>query len=109
MTIDSSRQGKAAVVTVTGRIDPTTAPRFEQACRDSLAGVHYLVVDVSGLEYISSVGLRSFVLLAKSLQTAGGAVLLCGMKGLVKEVFDMTHLTSLFRTFDSVDAALASL
>jgi anti-anti-sigma factor len=110
MTIETSRHGKAALVTVSGRLDATTAAQFEQACRDSLTeGVTHLVVDLTDLEYTNSLGLRTFVALGKRLQGAGGALVLCGMKGLVKEVFDMTHLTPIFRTFDTADAALASL
>ncbi len=110
MTIETSRHGKAAVVTVAGRLDTTTAAQFEQACRDSVGeGVTCLVVDLTNLEYVNSLGLRTFVSLAKRLRASGGALVVCGMKGLVKEVFDMTHLTPLFPTFDTADAALTSL
>lgn len=83
---------------------------FEQACQDSLeGGRQQLLVDLAELQYVSSMGLRSFLRVAKAVQKKDGVLLLCGMKGLVKEVFDMTHITSLFRTFDSVSNALASL
>lgn len=86
------------------------ALQFEQACLSSLeAGSKHLIIDISEMQYISSLGLRSFVRVAKSRNTAEGVTLLCGMKGIVKEVFDMTHMGGLFRTFDNVDAALASL
>jgi anti-anti-sigma factor len=54
-------------------------------------------------------GLRSFLSFAKILQKSGGKMALCGMKGLVKEVFDLTHLTPLFPMFDSVEAAIESM
>ena len=57
-------------------------------------------------------GLRSFLIIAKKLQSGGGKMVLCGLNGMVKEVFDMTHLTPLFPVFpvfDSMAAAVASL
>lgn len=86
------------------------ALQMEQASQDVLdAGLDQLVLDIAELQYVSSLGLRSFVRVAKSFHATGKAALLCGMKGVVKEVFEMAHMSSLFKTFDSVDTALASL
>jgi anti-anti-sigma factor len=110
MTVESNTQGKATVLQVSGRMDAESASEFEEACVAGLTGgVKNLVVNVAELSYVSSMGLRAFLQGAKKAQGSGGAMLLCGMKGMVKEVFDMTHLTPLFPLFDSVDAALASL
>ena len=110
MTIESSNRGKAAVLKVSGRMDAESAPQFEQACRTSIRdGATRLVVDIAALEYVSSIGLRSFLMIAKTLQSSGGAMVLCGLRGLVKEVFDMTHLTPLFQLSDSVDTAVAGV
>ena len=99
-----------AVVTVSGRMDAESAPQFDQACQAAIdGGATHLVVDLADLQYVSSMGLRSFLSLAKTLQKAGGKLPLCGMKGLVKEVFDLTHLTPLFPMFDSTEAAIAGL
>jgi anti-anti-sigma factor len=110
MTVDCSRQGNVAVVTVTGRMDAESAPQFEKACEELLKdGVTHLAVGVAELHYVSSMGLRSFLVLAKQTKAKDGVVMLCGMKGFVKEVFDMTHVTQLFPLFDSTDAAVQSI
>jgi anti-anti-sigma factor len=110
MTVDCSRQGKIAVVTIAGRMDAESAAQFEAPCEELLKdGVTHFVVGMSELQYVSSMGLRSFLVLAKQTKGKGGSVLLCGMKGFVKEVFDMTHVTQLFPLFDSTDAALQSI
>lgn len=109
-TIESTIQGKAAVLLLSGRMDAESAPRFESACTQHLSGdITHIVVDMTGLQYVSSMGIRSFVLIGKEAKAKNVAVLLCGLKGFVKEVFDMTYVTSLFRLFDSTDAAIASL
>lgn len=110
MTIESTTERNARVVRISGRMNEEMALQFEHACRDSLeAGCKFLVVDIAELQYISSLGLRSFVRVAKEVRAADGVTLLCGMKGMVKEIFDMAHMGGVFQTFDSVDAALASL
>jgi anti-anti-sigma factor len=109
MKIETSRQGNIGIVTLSGRMDGESAPQFEKICEDFLKdGVTRLVVGLGDLQYVSSMGLRSFLILAKQTQSKGGSMALCGMKGFVKEVFDMTHVTQLFPLFDTVDAAIPS-
>ena len=110
MTVDGSRQGSVAVVTLAGRMDADSAPQFEEACEGYLKdGATHLVVGMSELQYVSSMGLRSFLVLARQAKAKGGSMMLCGMKGFVKEVFDMTHVTQLFPLFESTDAAVKSI
>jgi len=110
MTVDCSRQGKIAVVTLAGRMDAETAPQFETPCEELLKdGVQHLVVGIADLQYVSSMGLRSFLVLARQAKANGGGVLLCGMKGFVRQVFDMTNVTQLFPLFDSTEAAVESI
>ena len=89
-------------------MDAENAPLFEQKCRaciaEGLSG--RVVVDLGELTYVSSMGLRSFVSVAKMLQDKGGALRICRLRGLVKQVFEITRLLELFRVYESVDAAL---
>jgi anti-anti-sigma factor len=88
-------------------MDAETAPQFEQQCRASIAeGLTGLVVDLGELTYISSMGLRSFVSVGKTLRDKGGALRICRLNGLVKQVFEITGLLGSFPVYDSVDAAL---
>jgi len=88
-------------------MDAESAPQFEQHCRDCVAeGLTGLVVDLGELTYVSSMGLRSFVSVAKTLQDKGGALRLCRLNGLVKQVFEITGLLRIFPVYESVEAAL---
>ena len=51
-------------------------------------------------------GLRSFICVTKMLQDKGGALRICRLKGLVKQVFEITGLLGMFRVYESVEAAL---
>ena len=93
-----------------GRLDAESTRKFDAACdRWVQGGAIHLVLDLAELQYISSAGLGSILRVTQKLQGAGGAVLLCGVKGLVREVFEVTHLLSLFKVFDSVEAACQSI
>ncbi len=92
---------------VSGRMDAENAPQFEQQCRACIAeGLTGLVVDLGELTYVSSMGLRSFVSVAKTLQDKGGALRICRLRGLVKQVFEITGLLESFPVYESVEAAL---
>jgi anti-anti-sigma factor len=58
------------------------------------------------LTYVSSMGLRSFISVAKTLQDKGGALRICRLSGLVKQVFEITGLLRSFQVYESVEAAL---
>ncbi|HEV2349979.1 MAG TPA: STAS domain-containing protein [Terriglobia bacterium] len=110
MTIESTKTGKVVVVKLIGRMDADTNKEFEAAVQQLVQeGSIYLVVDVNELLYINSAGLGSFLRNAKRAQEKGGALLLCNLKGLVKEVFEMTRLISVFPVFESADAACQSI
>lgn len=110
MTIESINLDKAVVLKVAGRIDAQTTEQFESACQRLIQdGVTRVVVDLAELQYISSAGLGSILRFAKTLQGKGGVVLLCGLKGLVKQVFELTNLISVFRVYETVEAACRSI
>ena len=107
MTIEQKQLAGQVVFLVSGRMDAENAPQFEEECRACIAeGLTGLVVDLGELTYVSSMGLRSFISVAKTLQEKGGALRICRLSGLVKQVFEITGLLALFPVYESVEAAL---
>lgn len=108
MEILSRKEGRATVVTVTGKMDAVTAPDYEKGLNELIAaGETCFIVDFEGLSYISSAGLRGILTTAKTLKNKGGQVLFSNVKGTVKEVFDMSGFGSIFRMHATTEAALA--
>jgi anti-anti-sigma factor len=106
MTIETTSKGKAIVIKLGGRLDAESTPQFNAACESLIrSGALHMVLDLAALDYISSAGLGSILRLAKKLEELGGAALLCGLRGLVREVFEVTNLLSLFKVFDSPEDA----
>lgn len=95
-----------AVVAVGGRLDALTAPEFEtRGVEWLLAGHIRLVMDFSSLEYVSSAGLRSVLVVLKKAKSVGGSVVLFGLSGVVKEVFAISGFDSLLPVAENEAAA----
>lgn len=110
MEFNQTQHDNALVVAITGRLDAVTAPELDVQCAQWLkADQTKVVVDLSGLEYISSAGLRSILSAAKQLKTAGGGIAFCGLSGMVLEVFSVSGFTGLFPVHGSMDEALAAV
>jgi anti-anti-sigma factor len=106
--IESRQVGDRVVVQVAGRLDAENAATFESHCDSWISkGINNLIIDSGDLAYVSSMGLRSFIAIAKRLQDKGGKLRVCGRTGLVKQVFEITQLDSIFPPLESVEAALA--
>ena len=110
MEMQSSKEINATVVSVKGRMDAITAPQFEKALNGLIdAGETRFVVELAGLDYISSAGLRGILAIAKLLKGKGGLICFAKVEGTVKEVFDISGFGSIFRMHDSVAGALSAL
>lgn len=110
MNIESTKLDKAVLLKVDGRMDAENAGKFQRSCEEWIAnGTRHIVVELSELRYVSSMGLGCFLAVLKALQDKGGSMILCRLGGLPKQVFELTRLLGLFPVYDSIDAALASL
>lgn len=89
MTIEKNVQNEKAMLSVSGRLDTTTAPELEAAVDEVLDGTKELVFDFKGLEYISSAGLR-VILKAQKAMNAKGSMKLTNVNDSIMEVFDIT-------------------
>lgn len=89
MTIEKKMENGNVTLTVSGRLDTTTAPELEKTVDGVLDGTKELVFDMTGLEYISSAGLR-VILKAQKAMNAQGSMKLTGVNDSIMEVFDIT-------------------
>lgn len=89
MTIDIKRSGSAATLAVSGRLDTTTAPALNKAIQEDLGNIRELILDLGGLDYISSAGLRVLLTAQKKMQ-AQGSMYLTRVCESVMEVLEMT-------------------
>ena len=109
MKVVSYQEKGFAVIKVDGRLDIATAPQFEQDCKQVIeAGQHNVILDFSGLEYISSAGLRGILTTARKIKLAGGSFAVTGLTGVVKEVFDLSGFDTFVTIYGSLEEALGA-
>ena len=109
MECTSHKENNTVVLKASGRLDAVTAPEFDKSYGTWISqGETRMVIDLSGLEYISSAGLRCFLVLGKRLKAGGGLLTLTGLSGVVREVFDISGFSNLFPVFPSLEKALES-
>ena len=89
MIIHKTQTGTELTVTLSGRLDTTTAPQLEAELKSSLEGVTALTLDFKGLEYISSAGLR-VLLSAQKAMLRQGKMVVCNVNDTILEVFEVT-------------------
>jgi anti-anti-sigma factor len=105
--IKSGKENNALIVKISGRMDAVTAPEFEKALGAWIdESEKHFVVDLSSLEYISSAGLRSILIIAKKLKALNGKILLAAMEESVNEVFEISGFNSIIPIHDTVQAAI---
>lgn len=110
MEVNVREESGCSVAAVKDRLDTMTVWDFEQKMAGLVeGGVKKLVLDLSGLEYISSAGLRSLLALSKKVKAAGGGMALCGLTGLPKEIFTVSGFDTVFPLHASVEEAAKSL
>lgn len=110
MEITERRTADVVTLSLSGKLDTTTAKTFEAKILALIeSGERRFVVDLAQLEYVSSAGLRVFILAAKRLNSANGKIVLCALKDPVKEVFDIAGFLSVFSIYGSHDEALKNL
>jgi len=97
MEVKITNESGKMLATVDGRIDTTTADKFQKEIAPLMQGDNPdIEMDCSGLEYTSSQGLRLFLILQKSVMARHGKLVLKGMQPMVKEVFDITGFSNIF-------------
>jgi anti-anti-sigma factor len=110
MEISTRTRDGITVVALVGQLDSHSSPQAQQALDAVLAGSgNRLAVDFSSLDYISSAGLRVLLGVAKKLRASGGSLRTFGANNTVREVFDISGLSSILPVFAGEAEALEGM
>lgn len=108
LTIEEKREGHIIQVSLNGKLDLNTTDSFTT----KLAGLpknEIILLNASDLEYISSIGLRSLVLLKKECDMAEGDFVIAGAKGMVASVLTIAGLDKIISMYDTVPDAMQGI
>ena len=107
MEINHTNIDKVPIVSVSGRIDGATYKDLETILNELIdQNNSEIVLDLEGVVYISSVGLRVLLAAQKKVRPKNGAVKLVSLQPFVREVFEITGIIKLFSTYPNQREAL---
>jgi anti-anti-sigma factor len=110
MNCDETNLGDAVVIAVSGRIDLSNSDSFKDSLSDALSHAKAaVVVDMAKVDYISSAGLRSLMIVSKAGKTESKVLGIAGLQPLVLEIFTISRFNLVFPLFDTVHAAVEKL
>ena len=89
MTMETKKNAEATVIEIVGRLDTTSAPALEKAINEDIGDAKNLVLDLKGVQYISSAGLRVLLGAQKKMQKIG-SMKVVNVCEAVMEVLEMT-------------------
>lgn len=99
---------RVELVRVSGRIDSSNAAQFDSVLKEVASRKNNVVLEMSGIDYISSAGLRAMIALLRECKKQKGDVRLAAPSERVVEVLALAGLDSLFEVYDSDVAAVGS-
>ena len=94
MTIDKKVNGAELTLVLEGRMDTASSPLLEAELKASLPGVTRLILDFSGLDYLSSAGLR-VILTAQKTMNRQGSMVIRHVNEMIMEVFKITGFSTI--------------
>jgi anti-anti-sigma factor len=109
MEIKVTKQNNVTIVELSGNLDGNTVTPAQDQIMPLLTVSAALVLDMKSCGYVSSAGLRLLLMAAKQLSLQNGVLVLSGLSPEIKDVMEMTGFNNFFKTFDSVEAAIAVL
>lgn len=109
MQVEITEAGSTILIRARGRIDSTTSPEFETRVLPLVEReADRVVVSLRGVEYVSSAGLRVFLMIAKRMKASKGRFVVCEMPEAVHHVFQLSGFLQIIRVVRTEEEALAS-
>ena len=110
MQITTTNEAGASVIRVEGSMDAISVAEFDAEWKKVIEeGSTRVVVEMGGLEYISSAGLRGILMLAKTTKMKGVALAFAGMRDMVSDMFKLSGFLTILSVHPDVPSALSAL
>ncbi len=109
MDITIRKEETATIVVVNGEIDGRTAPQVQEKILPAVQEAKGLVMDLTGVTFMSSAGLRTLLLLYRQATARNLKVVLVGMSSEIKDTMSMTGFLGFFDVADTLAEGLLKL
>ncbi len=109
MSLKIDDRGKVKVVSLSGKMDVGLSMTVETELEELVdSGMINLILEISGIEYLSSSGIRVFIAIMRKVKEKNGKIVLAQVPDTIKKILKTVDLEDLFEVYDSVDKALES-
>ena len=111
MDITRTNRDGIAVLALAGRLNQASADTLHAAAME-IAGdddCKALIIDMGGVDFIASVGIRSLIRPSQALSMRGGKLAVANLNPQIDEFFRLTGLDQMFRVYTTVDEAVAGV
>jgi anti-sigma B factor antagonist len=109
MEIEFETVDGITVVTLFGELDSRTAPIVQEKLLDLPSPEARALLDMSGVSYISSAGLRALLMLYRRMANSDGRVALVGLTESIRDVMTITGFLDFFAAYDTLAEGVAAL
>jgi anti-anti-sigma factor len=111
MEVAQQRYADVTVLRPIGRLDHGSSSTFQRHLLDAVgtSGPTKVLVDASGVDYVSSAGLRAFMIAFKQSRGAGGRLAIAGLTALVAEIFQISRFDKVLEIHPTVADAVGAL
>ena len=109
MNLTAEKNGNFSVLNIEGRLDTLNSPAFEAEINKIFnKGVKEIILDCTEMRYISSSGLRIFLIAQKKTIGLKGKLYICNLQPSIREIFEISGFSTIFRIFGTRQEALES-
>jgi anti-sigma B factor antagonist len=109
MDVNVETRQNAQVVTIAGEIDGSSAPQAQAVILAQVGEGAKVVLDMTGVTYMSSAGLRMLLLAYRTVNSKGGKMALVGLSSDLKDTMSVTGFLDFFTCSDTLDAGVAAV
>jgi anti-anti-sigma factor len=107
MELSETRRDGVLILELKGRLDAETSPMFEGRLLGHIRqGERRIVLQGSGLDYVSSSGLRALLMADRLLKDPPGKIVVCGLMARIERIFQITGFSSIFPVHESLEEAV---
>ena len=109
MNISESKQDNVTIVQAEGKLDSMSAPELDKRLTDLIEnGTRQIAVDLAGIDYVSSAGLRVFLSATKRLKQSQGKLTLANPSAQVQQILDIAGFASILPIFKTLNEAVGA-
>jgi len=110
MELTEQKKGSITIIGIAGRLDTTNYGLLDKKLITLIEeGENKIIFDCSKMDYISSSGLRIFLMALKKIKLSAGSFVLCSLQETIREIFEIAGFTTIFEIYKTKEEALKAI